>query len=42
MGFGILIVNYRGSTGYGLKFLDFLSGNAFEYDVNDTFDLLSE
>ena len=41
MGFGILMINYRGSIGYGVDFLNSLSGNAFDYDVKDTFDLLS-
>ena len=41
LGYNLCIVNYRGSGGYGLKFMESLSGHVFEYDVNDTVDLFS-
>lgn len=35
-GFGVLVVNYRGSTGYGKEYLKKLRGNWGLYDVEDT------
>jgi dipeptidyl aminopeptidase/acylaminoacyl peptidase len=34
-GYCLLVVNYRGSTGYGKKFMDELLGNAGEVDIED-------
>lgn len=35
LGFAVLMVNYRGSTGCGEKFVKFLTGKIGESDVND-------
>jgi len=42
LGYNLCIVNYRGSVGFGLKFLEELSGNVFEMDVNDCLDLFQK
>lgn len=38
-GYCLLIVNYRGSTGYGKDFLDSLPGHIGSRDVEDCGDL---
>jgi len=42
MGYNILTVNYRGSTGFGLKNLNQLPGNIFEIDVEDCMKLFQK
>ena len=42
LGYSILSVNYRGSTGLGLKKLNELSGKVFEMDVNDSLNLFQK
>ena len=41
LGYNLWFVNYRGSGGYGLKFMESLSGHVFDYDINDTLNLFS-
>ena len=40
MGLNLLIVNYRGSLGYGNEFLNSLLGNIGQHDVDDCYNLL--
>lgn len=42
LGYNIFSVNYRGSTGYGLKFCEALAGNVFTMDVNDCLNLFQK
>lgn len=39
-GINILLVNYEGSTGYGLKAIENLLGNAGKNDVKDCKELI--
>jgi acylaminoacyl-peptidase len=40
MGLNLIIVNYRGSVGYGNDFLNSLLGNIGSHDVDDCYNLL--
>ncbi|CAI2385616.1 unnamed protein product [Moneuplotes crassus] len=42
LGYNLFVANYRGSLGFGLKFSDQLSGNAYNLDVADCLDLFSQ
>jgi len=42
LGYNLLVVNYRGSTGYGLKQCEALSGNVLEMDADDCMALLEQ
>ena len=35
LGYSVLLINYRGSSGYGQNSIDCLPGKIAEYDVSD-------
>lgn len=42
LGYAVIFINYRGSLGFGKKFVDSLLGHVGDYDIQDCIDSLKK